>query len=157
MQTWILCKTKLETFKKTHPYHVGTAVILGGPNLARKCIETGRIFPCGSRANPYTQFKVVPDISTVCVHFSTCPKLKQRNMNYRDQKTVVNVLLMDRVLLLALGCHFKTTDTQTYYTSGSMLRKGLGLQQQSTLWSGFPSWDLISNIFKQECLPGCQR
>lgn len=102
MQTWILRKTKLETFWKTCLCPVGTAENLGGSNLARKCIETGWIFPCGSRTNPHTQSKVVPDISSFGVHFSTCPKLKQRNMNYRDQKKkVVNVLLMDRVLLLA--------------------------------------------------------
>lgn len=67
---------KIKGLQKNQLYHTLSAANLGEPNLAWKCIEAGRIFPSCFKANPHPQSKVVSDTSKVCVHFSTCLKLK---------------------------------------------------------------------------------
>lgn len=71
-----MIQDKIKGLQKNQSCHTVSAANLGGPNLAWKCIEAGRIFPSCFKANPHPQSKVVSAVSKVCVLFSICPTLK---------------------------------------------------------------------------------
>lgn len=155
MQTWIWYKTKIKALKKKkNLYHTVIAANFGGPNLASKCTEPSRVFLSVSTENRHPPSKVVSHMSKVYVHFSVCPKSKWRKVNYRHLNKSYKCSSDGQISSLStVGCHFYTTGTKTFCTSGSMLRRGLDPQQSSTLCSRFHSWDLTFNVCHQECMP----
>lgn len=69
-------KAKLKTFKKSTLYHTVIAASIDVPNLVCKYTEPERIILYYCRTKPHLRLNVEPDMSKVCVHFSTCAKSK---------------------------------------------------------------------------------